>query len=226
MGAYDISYAGLNSIWKFEQQQVHSLPDSSKVAMAVKTVNFKDIALNRDKFSVFLTKPGMKIGFGSIGKGYAANRAKHIMQEMGIPSGMVNAGGDLITWGPDPKGKPWTMGIADPMIEGNIMAWLTLQEMALVTSGDYEKYFIYQDQKFCHILDPRTGYPSTGISSVSVLCPDAELADALATAVFVLGVEDGMALINGLNQVEGLIINDQNKILKSDNLTLNYYNPK
>jgi thiamine biosynthesis lipoprotein len=95
--------------------------------------------------------------------------------------------------------------------------------MALVTSGDYQKYFIHDGKRYGHILDPRTGYPALGLKSVSILCPDAELADALATAVYVMGADKGMDLINQLQGVEGLVITDDDRVLESENLTLNYY---
>jgi hypothetical protein len=128
------------------------------------------------------------------------------------------------TWATQNKaGKAWSMGIADPNKENKILAWLNLQDMALVTSGDYQKYFIHDGKRYGHILDPRTGYPALGLKSVSILCPDAELADALATAVYVMGADKGMDLINQLHGVEGLVITDDDRVLESENLTLNYY---
>lgn len=222
-GAYDISFAGMNSIWNFDKKTHYTIPDSQSVASQASKVDFKSILLNEAKKTVYLSKPGMKIGFGSIGKGYAANRAMAIMKEKGIQSGMVNAGGDLITWGEDKDGQAWSVGIADPNQKNEMISWLALQDMALVTSGDYEKYFVYKDQRYGHILDPRSGYPAKGIKSVSILCPDAELGDALATAVYVMGKSRGMNLINQLKGVEGLIITENDELLKSNNLYLNYY---
>ncbi len=222
-GAYDISFAGMETLWKFERQDLSELPDSAEVMQAAERVNYQNIILDPKETTVFLKYPGMKIGFGSIGKGYAANQAMKIMKESGISSGMVDAGGDIITWGTDKDGNSWSMGIADPNHHGRIMAWLTLQDMALVTSGDYQKFFTYQGRRYGHILDPRSGFPATGLKSVSILCPDAELADALATAVYVLGETEGMKLINTLDAVEGLIISDDDRIVKSTNLSLNYY---
>jgi thiamine biosynthesis lipoprotein len=145
------------------------------------------------------------------------------MKALGINSGMVNAGGDLITWGKNKEGKDWSIGIADPNAKDQMFAWLSLRDMALVTSGDYEKYFIYRNERYGHILDPRTGYPSKGIKSVSILCQDVELADALATAVYVMGELKGMALIDQLNGIEGLIITEDDQVLQSKNLVLQYY---
>ncbi len=222
-GAFDISFAGLESLWKFEGQQVQYFPDSTRVAQAAQFADYNKILLNSDKRTVFLADPGMKIGFGSIGKGYAANQAMSVMKALGINSGMVNAGGDLITWGTNIEGKPWSMGIADPNAKDHMFAWLSLQDMALVTSGDYQKYFVYNNERYGHILDPRTGYPAKGLKSVSILCPDAELADALATAVYVMGEQQGMTLINQLKGIECLIITEDDRVLQSKNLALKYY---
>lgn len=222
-GAFDISFAGMAPLWKFEGQEVHSFPDSVRVAQAAQFADYNKILLNSDQSTVFLTDPEMKIGFGAIGKGYAANRAMSVMKALGIKSGMVNAGGDLITWGKKSDGKIWSMGITDPNSKDQMFAWLSLEDMALVTSGGYEKYFVYKNERYGHILDPRTGYPAKGLKSVSILCPDAELADALATAVYVMGEQQGMKLINQLKGIECLIITEDDRVLQSKNLALKYY---
>ena len=222
-GAYDISFAGMGDIWEFNGQELEELPDSAQVAVASGLVNYKNVMLDRDQHSVFLTQPGMKIGFGSIGKGYAANRAMEIMKQHGIRSGMINAGGDLISWGKNINHDAWSVGIANPDKDQGIAGWLALEDVALVTSGDYEKFFTFNQQRYGHIIDPRTGYPAMGIKSVSVICPDAELADALATAVYVLGRVEGLQLLNQLTGVEGLLITSDNQMLKSKNLDLSLY---
>ena len=222
-GAYDISFAGMGSIWDFNGQELMKMPDSAQVAAASSLVNYQEIILDQDRHSVFLSKSGMKIGFGSIGKGYAANRAMEVMKQHGIRSGMINAGGDLISWGKNKDNQAWSVGIASPENDQGIAGWLALEDMALVTSGDYEKFFTFKQHRYGHIIDPRTGYPAKGIKSVSVICPDAELADALATAVYVLGEIEGLHLLNQLTGVEGLLITSDNRILKSDNLELSLY---
>ena len=213
----------MDHIWKFDKKEHTTIADSSVVRVASQNVNYRQIVLTQSDTSVFLAKEGMKIGFGSIGKGYAANRAMVVMKEHGINSGMVNAGGDLITWGDNEEDKPWSIGIADPANKGEMYAWLAVRDMAVVTSGDYEKFFTFRNERYGHIIDPRSGYPVRGIKSVTVLCPDAELADALATSVFVMGSERGMALVNQLKGIECLIITDKDQLVKSENLDLNYY---
>jgi len=218
-GAFDISFAAIEPIWIFDRKE-QDLPPPDRIAASVQKINFQHIILDAATQSVFLKEKGMRIGFGAIGKGYAANQAMKLMQAKGITQGVVNASGDLICWGQQADGNAWEVAIEDPEEETKVIARLTIGERALVTSGDYEKYFLHQGQRFSHIINPKTGYPTTGIKSVSVLCPDAELADALATAIFVLGKEKGLDLINRLKNIECLIIDDHNELTSSRNLPL------
>ena len=219
-GAFDISYASMDKIWQFDGTMTE-LPLPEKVKESVSKVNYKNIILDEKEHTVFLKEKGMRLGFGAIGKGYAANKARSIMIENEIVSGMINAGGDLITWGNGLKGEKWKVGIADPKKKEAFISWLELNEMAVVTSGDYERYAIIKGIRYSHIIDTRTGYPVVGLKSVTIVCPDAELADALATTVFVLGQERGLALINNLNAIECVIINDKDEIITSNTLKLN-----
>nr|WP_250419142.1 FAD:protein FMN transferase [Pontibacter sp. KCTC 32443] len=224
-GAFDISFAAAYNIWKFDGSMT-KMPSPEEVAASVKHIGYEHIILDPKNHSVFLEDPEMRIGFGAIGKGYAANRARDVMRKMGIKAGIVNAAGDMITWGKQPDGQPWYVGIADPAEKDKVFSWLTASETAIVTSGDYEKYAEIDGKRYGHIIDPRTGYPATGLKSVTIICPDAELADALATATFVLGPEEGMYLINQLKGVECLMITDKNEMLTSDNLHLHFYQNK
>lgn len=221
-GAFDISFNSLDPIWIFDGREMKA-PDSSLISASVKKINYKNIMLNRENLTVYLHEKGMKIGFGAIGKGYAANRAKKVMLDHGIENGLINAGGDLIAWGKQENGQPWKIGIADPSKEKEYIAWLSVKDMSVVTSGNYEKFVIIDGKKYGHIIDPKTGWPVEGIKSVTLVSPDAELSDALATSVFVLGIKKGLDLVNQLKNVECLIIDDQNKIRTSNNLDLNYY---
>ncbi len=221
-GAFDISFASMDKIWKFDGS-MKRMPSDKFVKAAAAKINWENIILNKDNHSVFLKEKGMKIGFGAIGKGYAANRALSIMKQMPIQGALVNASGDLISWGSNSKGNKWSVQIADPKDKNKSLAWLELKNMAVVTSGDYERFVKFDGKRYAHIIDPRTGYPTTGIKSVTVVCPDAEVADALATSVFVLGITKGLSLVNGLNGVECLIITDEDELLSSTNLNLNYY---
>lgn len=222
-GAFDISFASMDRIWTFDRKE-QTLPDSVVVAAARSEIDYQKIILNAEDTSVFLAVIGMKIGFGAIGKGYAANRAKVIMSAMpGVKGGVVNASGDLLLWGESGKPEGWQIKIADPRDNEKALGWLYADNMAVVTSGDYEKYFTCKGKRYAHIVDPKTGYPTTGVTSVTIICPDAELADALATSVFVLGKNEGLALIDQLNGVECIVVEDDGSISESKNLNLNYY---
>ncbi len=225
-GAFDISFASLEPLWSFEQQEITHFPDSQAIARSKQGVGYQNIILNRDSLSVFFQLPKLKIGLGAIGKGYAANQARKRMRALGIQDGLVNAGGDLTAWGFNQDGDAWQIGIADPQSPSKKASWLQIQDQAVVTSGNYEKYFIYKGQHFGHIIDPRTGFPVKGVKSVSIVCPDAELADALATAVYVLGKKEGIALIDRLKGIECLIIDENNIWHHSKNLELNFYDDK
>ena len=220
-GAFDISYASLDNIWNFNGE-MKTLPSEEDIKNSVSKVNYNNIITSNENSTVFLKEAGMKIGFGAIGKGYAANKAKALLIKNGINNGMVSVGGDLIAWGKDVDGKEWKIGIADPKKETHYVAWLTLEDMAIVTSGNYEKFITIDGEKYAHIIDPRTGYPAKGLKSVTIICPDTELADALATAVFVMGKQKGLDFINQLTAVECILVTDEDEILTSKNLNLNY----
>ncbi len=224
-GAFDISFAAIDKVWHFDGSMT-KLPSSEEVAASVKKIGYQNIILNPADHSVFLKNKGMKIGFGAIGKGYAANRARDVMREMGIPGGVVNAAGDLTTWGRQATGESWYVGIADPAEKDKVFSWLTADDIAVVTSGNYEKYVELAGKRYSHIIDPRTGYPVSGLKSVTVVCANAELADALATAVSVLGADEGLRLVNQLKGVECLLITENNELLTSENLQLHYYKNK
>lgn len=219
-GAFDISYASMDKIWKFDGSMTER-PSAEVVANAASKIDYKNILLNSYNQTVFLKEKGMKIGFGAIGKGYAAQKAKEVMSGMGIRNGVVNASGDLIAWGKNEKGELFQVGIADPKNKDQVLSWLNVENTSVVTSGDYERFVMFDKVRYAHIIDPRTGYPTTGIKSVTIITANPELADALSTSVFVLGVERGIAFVNQLPGVECLIITDQDQIKTSENLSLN-----
>jgi thiamine biosynthesis lipoprotein len=221
-GAFDISFASMDRIWKFDGS-MKAMPQPEVVEKAASKINWQNIELNSEKKTVFLKEKGMKIGFGAIGKGYAANRAKKIMQTKKIVGGVVNASGDIMAWGESNKPEGWTIQIANPKSKETALAWLQIQDAAVVTSGDYERFVMFDHKRYAHIIDPRSGYPTTGIKSVTIICPDAELADALATSVFVLGKEKGLALTEKMKGVECMIITDDDEVLSTSALKLNYY---
>ena len=163
---------------------------------------------------------GMKIGFGAIGKGYAADRAKQLLVARGVVGGIINASGDMNTWGTQPDGSPWTIGVINPMNKEKVFSWFSLEHNAVVTSGNYEKFVRIGGKRYSHIIDPRTGIPSNGIISCTIFATKAELADALATATFVMGVESGLFLIDQLPNTEAILIDDEGIIYVSKNIQI------
>ncbi len=219
-GAFDITYGSIDKrLWNFDQTMT-SLPDPEVAKKMVRLIDYRNIELNESDCTVFLKNKGMRIGFGGIGKGYAADRGKKVLIEMGIKNGVVNASGDLVVWGTQANGGPWTIGIADPDTKMPFSSF-PLREMAIATSGNYEKFTVIDGKRYSHTINPKTGYPVTGIKSVSIISPMAELSDALATPVTVMGVHAGLHMINQIRGVACIIIDDRNRIFTSNNITLN-----
>ncbi len=213
-GAFDISYASMDRIWKYDGT-MERMPTETQIKTSVEKIGYQKIELNQEEQTVFLQQEGMRIGFGAIGKGYAADRAKELLISKGVKGGIVNASGDLTTWGTRETGEKWMVGITNPMDKDKIFTWLPIVESSVATSGDYEKYIIFKGKKYSHIIDPRTGYPTKGVTSVSIFAKKAELCDALATAVFIMGRDSGIHLINQLDGVEVVLVDNKKKIHKS-----------
>jgi thiamine biosynthesis lipoprotein len=219
-GAFDITYGSIDkSLWNFDVN-MKQLPDAETASRSVSLINYRNVILDASNNSVYLKEKGMRIGFGGIGKGYAADKAKLLLQERGVGSGIVNAAGDLVTWGNQPNGYPWTIAIADPDHSITPFSTLKISNMAIATSGDYEKFAIINGKKYSHTIDPKTGLPVGGIKSVSIISPSAELADAMATPVMVMGVKVGLDLINQLKHIACIIIDDNNQIHSSNNINI------
>ncbi len=219
-GAFDISYGSVDkSLWNFDKNMT-ALPSKEVAKKSVYLVNWQNIILDETNQTVFLKNKGMRIGFGGIGKGYAAEKAKHVMINMGIENGVVNAAGDMTVWGNQEDGGPWTIAIADPNFDSKILANMQLENQSIATSGDYEKYAVIDGQRYSHTIDPKTGLPTSGIKSVTIIAPNAELADALTTPTMIMGVDAGLHLINQLHDVETIIMDDKNKIYLSNNIKI------
>lgn len=217
-GAFDITYGSIDkSLWNFDQNMT-ALPSKKTAKKMVRLINYKNIVLDKNNQTVYLKEKGMRIGFGGIGKGYAADMAKEVMKKNGVTSGIVNASGDLTTWGTQPDGKPWTVGIVHPDYKNHPFSYFNISDMAVATSGNYEKYVMIGGKKYSHTINPRTGLPVSGIKSVTIISPNAEICDAMATPVMVMGIEKGLYLINQVKQVECVIIDDRNKIYTSKNI--------
>lgn len=218
-GAFDISYASMDRIWKFDGSMIR-MPSKEEITASIAKVGFQNIILDEERSTAFLKRTGMKIGFGAIGKGYAADKAKALLIKNGVTSGIINASGDMNTWGKQRDGSEWKVAITNPLDKNKVFALLPISNGAVVTSGNYEKYVNFDGKRYSHIIDPRTGYPASGIISVTVFAPKAELADALATSVFVMGKEAGLDRINQLPQVECIIIDDKGNISKSNRIEI------
>lgn len=219
-GAFDITYGSIDkSLWNFDKN-MKSLPDPNVAKQMVRLINYRNIILNHEQHTVFLKEQGMRIGFGGIGKGYAAEKAKDVMKSAGVVSGVVNASGDLTAWGYQPDGKPWTIGIIHPDVKDLPFSYMNITNKAVATSGNYEKYVIINGKKYSHTIHPKTGLPVSGIKSVTIISPNAELCDALATPVTIMGVKAGLFLIDQLTGVECVIIDDNNRLYTSKNIRL------
>jgi thiamine biosynthesis lipoprotein len=219
-GAFDITYGSVDKkLWNFDKNMT-ALPDATTAKQLVRLINYHNIILDEKKCTVFLKEKGMRIGFGGIGKGYAAERAKYILQQRGAESGIVNAAGDLTAWGCQPDGKKWTIGIADPNAAQHPFSYLDITDMAIATSGNYEKFVMIGGKKYSHTIDPKTGLPVTGIKSVTIICPNAEIADAMATPLMIMGIKAGLDMINQLKGVGCIVIDDNDKIYTSKNIHL------
>ena len=219
-GAFDITYGSVDKrLWNFDTTMT-SLPDPAIARRSVRLINYRNIILDNLNLTVFLKEKGMRIGFGGIGKGYAADRARTLLQNEGVKDGFVNAAGDLTAWGNQPDGKPWTIGIANPDAKQYPFSTLQISDSAVATSGNYEKFVVIDGNKYSHTIDPKTGLPVTGIKSVTIISPHAEVSDALATPVMIMGTEVGLDLINQIHGIGCIIVDDHNRIYTSKNINL------
>ncbi len=213
-GTFDISFASVGKLWNF---RTGVLPDPAAVKAQLPFVNYRKIQLDENESSVFLPFSQMEIGLGGIGKGYAMDRAMAILAAHGIDNAIVMAGGDTLVKGK--KGTElWRIGLRDPDKKDGILAVLPLEDQAISTSGDYERFFIKDGVRYHHILDPATGYPAMKCRSVTILAQDATTSDALTKAVFVLGPERGLALIEKLDGVKSIVIDRNGRMYLSSGL--------
>ena len=202
-GAFDVTYAGVGRLWDFKRVPVQ-VPDQAAVDAALLNVGYQRVVMNAERTTVDLPA-GMSIGLGGIAKGYGVDRAMSVLMEHGVEHGIVNAGGDLKALGRK-LGEPWEVAIRHPRDEERVLAVIPVVNSCIVTSGDYARFFEYEGQRYHHILDPRTGFPSRGCMSATVVAPEAATADALATALCVLGPERGLELVESLSRVEALLV--------------------
>ncbi|TXK33304.1 FAD:protein FMN transferase [Pontibacter qinzhouensis] len=213
-GAFDISFAAMEKIWKFDGSMT-TMPTPEAVKKAVSKVGYRNIELDSAASTIFLKLEGMKIGFGALGEGYAADKSRDMMLASGIPAGIINATGDMATWGKQPDGSDWVVGITNPLDNGDIFAAVPLQQSAVVTSGSYEKFVEFNGKRYSHIINPATGYPATGLSSVTVFGPSAEQANGFSTSMMVLGKKAALRFIKKYPAYSYVLITDRGRIFAS-----------
>ncbi|MBX3240223.1 MAG: FAD:protein FMN transferase [Chitinophagaceae bacterium] len=212
-GAFDISIAAMDRIWKFDGTMTE-VPDRETIRRSVDRVGYEYIELDSIRSTIYLSRPGMKIGFGSIGKGYAADKGRVLMQSRGVQAGIVNASGDIATWGEQPGNKPWRIGVDHPFKPHKMIRILQLRKGAVATSGSYRQYAEIDGTHYSHIINPKTGYPSTGLISVTVYGPSAEFANALSTSVMVLGKKKGRKLLRRFREYRYILVSDSGRVIK------------
>jgi len=222
-GAFDISFAAMDRIWKFDGS-MQTMPTPELIRKSVEKVGYKNIILDSANATIFLKVKGMKIGFGALGEGYAADKCREMMLSKGVNAGIVDGSGDMSVWGKQPNGRDWSIGITNPMQENALIAVVPLKEGAVVTSGSYEKFVIFNGKRYTHIINPATGYPATGLCSVTVFGPSAEKANGFSTSMMVLGKEAALLFIKKFPAYSYILITDKGQIFSSP--TLNFKRQK
>ena len=222
-GAFDITFAGGDKIYTFDRKAHTALPDSATVRASVRRIGWQKLVLDPVAHSVYLPEKGMRINLAGILQGYGVRRAQALMRSMSITGGLINGSGDVLAWGHQPDGSGWRVAIGDPARPATVSSWLTVTDRAVVTAGNYEQYFTVNGTYYGHIINPHTGYPAIGLRSVTIICADVELADALDDAVFVLGPVEGLALINRLKGIDCTLITNDGRTLTSAGMKVNYY---
>src|SRR4029453_9339744 len=217
-GKFDVTFGALSDQWKFDHDQDNTIPDAGAIRARLPLIDYRFVTLDDRAGTAFVTHKGARGHLGGIGKGYSIDRALRLLRARGIDDFMIQAGGDLYVSGH--KGdRPWKLGIADPRdASGASFATIELSNATLSTSGDYERSFVKDGRRYHHLLDPDSGMPAAGCRTVTIVADSALRADGLSTGVFVLGPDEGMALIEKLDKVEGVIVTAKNEVLISSGL--------
>jgi len=216
-GAFDPTIGALAKLWNFSESDAPRLPGQNEINEALNKIGWTKVQIFPDKNEVFLPEKGMALDLGGIAKGYALNRAAQIIKSKGIKSALINAGGDISAYGGKAPGVPWKIGIQDPRDNSGIAAVVDIESGSVFTSGDYERFFEEAGKRYHHILDPKTGFPATGVESVTIVAPDGKSVEGLSAAVFVLGPKEGMRLVEKLEHISCLIIDSAGKFIVSPN---------
>jgi thiamine biosynthesis lipoprotein len=213
-GAFDITYASAGQYYDYRKG---TQPSAEQLALALPAIDYRHVRIDPQTATIRFLHPGVRIDLGGIAKGYAVDRCITILQAAGVKSAMVNAGGDTRVLGKHWK-QPWMVGIRDPRNREGLVTMMPLEDAAISTSGDYERYFEKDGVRYHHILNPRTGTSSAGVRSVSIIGNDATTTDALSTSLFVMGVDPGMKLVDALPDIEAVIIDNEGRMFYSAGL--------
>ena len=213
-GAFDITYDSVGYLYDF---RAHQRPTDAQIAERLGAVDYRHVVLDRAERSIFFKTAGVRINLGGIAKGYVVERAAAMLRERGVQHALLNAGGDTRVIG-DRRGQPWIVGIRHPRVADEVVTRLPLVDEAISTSGDYERYFEENGRRYHHIINPATGRPTEGILTVTVIGPDGTMTDGLDTAIFVLGVDKGLELIESYPEYETIIIDAAGKVSYSKGL--------
>jgi thiamine biosynthesis lipoprotein len=217
-GKFDVTFGALSGLWKFDHDQDNTVPDPAAVRARLPLVDYTALAVDEQAGTAFLTRAGMRVHLGGIGKGYAIDRGAALLRDRGLRDFMIQSGGDLYVAGARGD-RPWRVAIRDPRGPADrAIAALDLTDGTFSTSGDYERFFMKDGRRYHHILDPDLGEPARGCRSVTIVAESATVADGLSTGVFILGPSSGMALLERLPHVEGVIVTDQGEVLVSAGL--------
>ncbi|NMB26880.1 MAG: FAD:protein FMN transferase [Tissierellia bacterium] len=222
-GAYEPTIGPLVELWNItgtdREREKASIPTEEQIKEKMALVDYNDLELMEDNF-VYLNRKGMKLDLGGIAKGYAADEMKRIFKEHGVGSAIIDLGGNVYALGEKENGEPWKIGIQDPFeIAGNYMGILNVKDRSIVTSGDYERYFEYKGKRYHHIIDAKTGYPSENeVSGISIASDKSIDGDALSTALFVLGVNEGTKLVNQIENIDTVFITKNDEVIIQEKL--------
>lgn len=217
-GLFDVTFASIDQIWYFDKP-ITEPPIHDKISASVRNINYEFIELNQKEQTIFITNTGTKIELGAIGKGFIANKIKLKLEKLGITAGLVSAGGDMVCWGDSihPDGM-WKIGVTNPNDKSDLIAWLPIKNQSIATSGNYERFAILNGEMYSHIINPKTGYPVKGIKSVTILSPDVELCDVIATTIFLKGKKEGLEFANQFFDIQCFLVDDNNEYFYSENL--------
>jgi FAD:protein FMN transferase len=217
-GKFDITFGALADIWKFDHDQDNAVPEAAAIRARLPLIDYRVVEVDGAAGTAFVSRKGSRVHLGGVGKGYAVDRAADLLRARGLSDFLIQSGGDLYVSGSN-QGKPWRLGLNDPRGKpGESFATLDLSDGTFSTSGDYERFFLKDGRRYHHLIDPDTGEPARGCRSVTIVSNRAVLADVLSTGVFILGPAEGMALIEKLPDVEGVIVSSTNQVLISSGL--------